>query len=75
MNKIIINLETMEEQILPLSTEEMAEVEAQQQQADMLERENQAIQEAKASARESARNKLARLGLTDEEIAALLGGA
>jgi DNA-binding NarL/FixJ family response regulator len=51
----------------PLTDEEIAERQLKQQEAET----NQAQQNAKAAARESALAKLADLGLTAEEIAAL----
>ena len=50
-----------------LTNQEMAEREAKQAELELLQSE----QEAKASARQSALAKLAALGLTEEEIAAL----
>jgi DNA-binding NarL/FixJ family response regulator len=62
-----VNALTGETTIRPLTAEELAEREAMQaeQQAQLAE------QEEKEKARESALAKLAALGLTEEEIAAL----
>ena len=65
--KTILDLETGEIQELELTAEEIAEREELHTQ--FLER--QAQEEAKAAARASALAKLADLGLTAEEIAAL----
>jgi hypothetical protein len=69
--KVIINCSTGEREILELTDAEIAERElmAQQAEADHLERE--AEEAAKAEAKASAESKLAALGLTAEEIAAL----
>jgi DNA-binding NarL/FixJ family response regulator len=70
-NEILVALEvdalTGEEIIRELTAEEIAERE--QMAAEALEK--QAKSEAKIAARQSALSKLAELGLTEEEIAAL----
>lgn len=73
LTKIIVDCSTGDVQELPLTEEEIAEREAMaaQAEADRLARE--AEEAAKAAARESAKSKLAELGLTDEEIQALAG--
>ena len=64
---LTINAETGEETERELTSEEIAEREEMQ-----IETQAQKVQaEAKAAARESALAKLAELGLTAEEIAAL----
>jgi hypothetical protein len=63
----LINLETGDIQEIELTAQEIAERAELHAQAEA----RQAEQEAKASARESALAKLADLGLTAEEIAAL----
>ena len=71
LTKIIVDCSTGEQTIVPLTAEEIAqrEVDAQAYAAQ------QAIQEAeeaaKATAKASAESKLAALGLTADEIAAL----
>jgi hypothetical protein len=62
-----VNAETGETVQRELSIDEVAELESLSAEADARE----ANQEAKAAARESALAKLAELGLTAEEIAAL----
>ena len=69
--KLVVDCSTNEEQYIPLTTEEIAQAEADalayaEQQAQ-LEAERQAQEAAKAS----AEAKLAAIGLTAEEIAAL----
>ena len=71
--KVIYDCETGEETIIPLTPEEIAEAEANalafaEQQAAW-----EAEQTAKLAARESALAKLAALGLTEEEAAAIVG--
>ena len=69
--KVVINCSTGEREIIELTDAEITERElmAQQAEADRLERE--AEEAAKAEAKASAESKLAALGLTAEEIAAL----
>ena len=59
-----INVETGETIEREMTAEEIADLQASQAQA-------QAEQDAKAAARQSALAKLADLGLTEEEVAAL----
>ncbi len=70
---IEINCETGEVTERPLTAEEIAANEAAQAQAeaDALAAEEEAT--AKAAAKASAQAKLATLGLTADEVAALLG--
>jgi hypothetical protein len=64
---VTLNAATGEVTERPLTTEELAEREVMQAQAEA----RQAEQDAKISARQSALAKLAALGLTQEEIEAL----
>ena len=57
----------------PLTAEEIAQRDADAAAAATAEAERVAAEEAKASARASAITKLAALGLTEEEAAALVG--
>ncbi len=68
--KIIINCETKEEQIIELTDEEVAEMEAA---AAIEEQKREEEKAAKAAAVASAVAKLEAIGLTAEEIAALRG--
>ena len=70
--KIIVNCETGEQTIMPLTAEEIAEREAMAIQAEQQRLEREAAEAAKAAAKASAETKLASLGLTADEIAALL---
>jgi len=71
--KLIVDCSTGERTVVPLTDEEIAEREAMaaQAEADRLAQE-QAEAERQANL-ESARSKLAALGLTEDEVAALLG--
>ncbi len=63
----IVNLETGETVERPYTAEEIAEVEAKQEQAKALAQ----AEAEKAAIKAAAQAKLAALGLTQEEIAAL----
>jgi hypothetical protein len=71
--KLIINCETGEREIIPLTAEEIAERELMQLQAIADQEQREADQAAKAASKLSAETKLAALGLTADEIAALVG--
>lgn len=71
--KLIINCETGEREIIPLTAEEIAERELMQLQAIAEQEQREADQAAKEAAKASAISKLATLGLSDAEIAALVG--
>lgn len=55
--------------LVPLTPEE----EAEREQWAIEQAEREAAEAARVEARESARAKLAKLGLTDDEIAAMIG--
>ena len=71
MEKVIVDCTTGETTEVPLTPEEIAELEAAavQAEADRVAAEAEAA--AKAEAKANAEAKLAALGLTPEEIAAL----
>jgi hypothetical protein len=73
ITKLVIDCETGEQHIIPLTEEELAQRELDQLQAiaDQEQRETDAA--ATAAAKASAISKLAALGLSDTEISALLG--
>lgn len=71
--KLVINCETGEREIIPLTAEEIAERELMQLQAIADQEQREADQAAKELAKASAISKLAALGLSDAEIAALVG--
>ena len=72
LTKVIIDCSTGERQIVPLTAEEIAEREAMALQAAEEQAAREAEEAAKAAARASAEEKLSALGLTAEEISALL---
>jgi len=71
LTKIVVNCETGEQQVLPLTAEEIAQREADriayEAEKERLEQERLAAEELKAS----ANAKLAALGLTPDEIQAI----
>jgi hypothetical protein len=69
--KIIVNCETGEVQELELTTEEVAQREENAAAFEARRAEEEAAAEAVASAKASAETKLAALGLSADEIAAL----
>jgi hypothetical protein len=71
ITKLIVDCETGEQTIVPLTEEELAEREAMRVQAEADQAQREADELAKAEAKASAQAKLAALGLTEAEIAAL----
>lgn len=69
--KLIVDCTTGEQTIVELTDEEIAEREAMALQAEADRQAREAADLAKAEAKASAQAKLAALGLTAEEIAAL----
>jgi hypothetical protein len=70
MDKVIVDCSTGETTVVPLTAEEIEAIELAAQQAE----EEKARQEEAADAKEAARAEiLAKLGLTEEEAAVLLG--
>jgi hypothetical protein len=69
--KIIINCSTGEREIIELTDAEIAEREAMAAQAAEEQAAREATEAARLEAKASAESKLAALGLTAEEIAAL----
>jgi hypothetical protein len=70
MEKVIVDCSTGETTVVPLTAEEIAELEAAAAAAE----EARAVAEAEAAAKEAARKAiLDKLGLTAEEAAVLLG--
>ena len=72
LTKIVINCETKEETIVPLTAEEIAQREADAAAFAVAEAERIAAAEAAAAAKASGIAKLLALGLTEEEANALL---
>ena len=69
--KVIVDCSTGEQQIVPLSADEIAEMEAAAQAAAEAQAVAEAEAAAVAAAKEAAHAKLAALGLSADEIAAL----
>jgi hypothetical protein len=70
MDKVIVDCSTGETTVVPLTAEEIAELEAAAAQAEA----HRKAAEAEAAAKEAARAEiLAKLGLTDDEAKVLLG--
>jgi hypothetical protein len=73
ITKLVIDCETGEQTVVPLTEEELAERELMQLQAIAEQEQREADAAAKEAAKASAIAKLAALGLSDTEISALLG--
>jgi hypothetical protein len=73
LTKVIVDCSTGEETILPLTADEIAELEASRAQAEADRAAAEAEAQAKADAKASALAKLAALGLTEEEAKAIAG--
>jgi len=71
LTKVVVDCSTGETQVLPLTPEEIAQREADALACAEAEAIRQAEADAKAAAKASAEAKLAALGLTADEIAAL----
>jgi hypothetical protein len=71
LTKIIVNCETGVVAEIPLTSEEIAQREVYAATAEVERQAMEAQAQAKADAKLSAQAKLAALGLSDEEIAAL----
>jgi hypothetical protein len=71
LTKVVVDCSTGESQVLPLTVEEIAQREADIAAFTLAEAEREAQATAKAAAKASAETKLAALGLTAAEIAAL----
>lgn len=72
-NKIIIDCSTGEQTVVPLTAEEIAQIEADAAEFAAEKAAREAEEAAKAAAKASALAKLAALGLTEEEAAAIAG--
>lgn len=71
LNHLVIDCATGEQTIVPFTPEEIAQREADILVAQQAEAERLAAEAASAEAKASAISKLAALGLSDAEIAAL----
>jgi F0F1-type ATP synthase epsilon subunit len=73
LTKAIVDCSTGETTILPLTAEEITQMEADRAQSEIDRAAQEAEAQAKADAKASALAKLAVLGLTEEEAAAIAG--
>jgi regulator of protease activity HflC (stomatin/prohibitin superfamily) len=73
ITKLVIDCETGEQHVVPLTEEELAEREQMRLQAEAEQAARDLAEQEKAAAKQSAIEKLAALGLSDNEIAALVG--
>jgi hypothetical protein len=71
--KVIVDCSTGEETILPLTADEIAQLDADRVQAEADRATAEAEAQAKAETKASALAKLAALGLTEEEAKAIAG--
>lgn len=71
--KLVVNCETGEQELIPLTAEEIAQAESDRLAFEAQEAERLQAEEEKAALQASANEKLLALGLTAEEIAALKG--
>jgi F0F1-type ATP synthase epsilon subunit len=69
--KVIVNCETGVTEVLPLTAQEISDLEIARAAEEVAKAERDAAEAAKAAAKASAEAKLASLGLTAEEVAAL----
>ena len=72
-NRLVVDCVTNETTIVPLTEEEIAQIEKDRIEAEKREIARKAEAEAKAEAKASALAKLAALGLTEEEANAIAG--
>lgn len=74
--KIVVDLSKpkgQRESIIPLTDEEIAERDAQAAQAELDRQAEEEAQAALEASKQSAKDKLAALGLSEAEVTALLG--
>lgn len=72
LTKLVVNCETGEQQVVPLTPEEITQREADAAAFAVAEAERIAAEEAAAAAKASGIAKLLALGLTEEEANALV---
>lgn len=71
LTKVVVDCSTGEQTVLPLTAEEIAQLEIDRATAEARKAEEDADAAAKAAAKQSAQEKLKSLGLSDIEIAAI----
>lgn len=72
LKKIVVNCESGEVEEIPLTAQEIADLQAAQAQAEADRAAREAEEAAKATAKASAQAKLEALGLSEAEVSALL---
>lgn len=73
LTKVIVDCSTGEQTVVPLTAEEIADLEAMRTAEEERRAAEEAEAQAKAAAKQSAQDKLKELGLSDIEIAAITG--
>lgn len=71
--KIVVNCTTGEKTEVPLTAEEIAEREATLAELEQKQLEREQLLAEREAAKQAAKDKLAALGLTPEEISAITG--
>ena len=71
--KVIVDCSTGEQTVVPLTAEEIADMQAAAEAAEQARLAAEAEAAAVAAAKQSAQDKLKALGLSDVEIAAITG--
>lgn len=71
--KVIVDCSTGEQTIVPLTVEEIAQLEKDRAEAEVRRLAEEAEAQAKAEAKASALAKLAALGLSEDEAKAIAG--
>ena len=71
--KVVVNCETGSQEVIELTDAEIAELEAAAVKAAEEKAAAEAEAQAKAAAKQAAQDKLKALGLSDLEVAALVG--
>lgn len=72
LTKLVVNAQTKEKTVVPLTEEEIKAKQDMAEEILLLQAEQKAQAEAKAEAKESAIKKLTNLGLTEEEAKAII---
>ena len=70
--KVVVNCETKQQEIIELTDEEIAQLEADRLAFEAQREADELAVAQKAAAKQSAMDKLTALGLTADEVAALL---
>lgn len=73
LTKVIVDCSTGKQTVLPLTADEIADLEVARVEAEAQRAAAEAEAEAKAETKASALAKLAALGLSEEEAAAIAG--